>query len=74
MKNKQSKSMSIDRRQVVGGIEFGAAASLIGKPHIARAQAETIRIGFPTPLTGPFGAEARDQVKSAENHRYGSYR
>ena len=25
-----------------------------------------IRIGFPTPLTGPFGTEAKDQVKRAE--------
>ncbi|MBX9587750.1 MAG: ABC transporter substrate-binding protein [Hyphomonadaceae bacterium] len=66
MKDKQSKSMSINRRQVVGGIGFGAAATLVGMPYIARAQSETIRIGFPTPLTGPFGAEARDQVKSAE--------
>jgi branched-chain amino acid transport system substrate-binding protein len=47
---------------------LGAAAGLgvIGMPWVARAQAETIRIGFPTPLTGPFGAEAKDQVKSAE--------
>ena len=35
-------------------------------PWIARAESETIRIGFPTPLTGPYAAEARDQVKSAE--------
>ena len=35
-------------------------------PWIARAADETIRIGFPTPLTGPFAAEAKDQVKSAE--------
>ena len=35
-------------------------------PWIARAQAEAIRIGFPSPITGPFGAEAKDQVRSAE--------
>jgi branched-chain amino acid transport system substrate-binding protein len=34
-------------------------------PGILRAQSETIRIGFPTPLTGPFAAEARDQMKCA---------
>lgn len=66
MKDKQNKSISLNRRQVVGGIGFGATASILGMPYIARAQSETIRIGFPTPLTGPFGAEARDQVKSAE--------
>ena len=37
----------------------------IGRPRPARA-AETIRIGFPTPVTGPFGAEAKDQIKFAE--------
>jgi branched-chain amino acid transport system substrate-binding protein len=57
---------AVTRRRVVGGIGAGAAASLLGMPYIARAQSDTIRIGFPTPLTGPFGAEARDQVKSAE--------
>jgi len=34
--------------------------------NIARAQAPTIRIGFPTPLTGAFSAEAQDQVRAAE--------
>lgn len=66
MKNKQNTSMSLNRRQVVGGLGFGAAVSVMGMPGIVRAQADAIRIGFPTPLTGPFGAEARDQVKSAE--------
>ena len=33
---------------------------------IARAQTAPIRIGFPVPLTGPFGAEANDQVKAAQ--------
>lgn len=61
-----SKLKSPTRRQVIGGIGTGAATALIGMPYIARAQSETIRIGFPTPLTGPYGAEARDQVKSAE--------
>ncbi|MEI8400897.1 MAG: ABC transporter substrate-binding protein, partial [Alcaligenaceae bacterium] len=33
---------------------------------LARAQSETIKIGFPTPLTGAFSAEAQDQVKAAQ--------
>ncbi len=31
-----------------------------------RAQTTPIRIGFPTPLTGAFGAEAQDQVRAAQ--------
>jgi branched-chain amino acid transport system substrate-binding protein len=31
-----------------------------------RAQTATIKIGFPTPLTGAFSAEAQDQVRAAE--------
>jgi len=53
------------RRTALKGL--GAGASLIAMPWIARAQgADTIKIGFPTPLTGPFAAEAKDQVKSAQ--------
>jgi Periplasmic binding protein len=57
-------SKLISRRGAMLG--FGAGASLVAMPWIARAESETIRIGFPTPLTGPYAAEARDQVKSAE--------
>jgi branched-chain amino acid transport system substrate-binding protein len=57
-------SNPISRRGAMLG--FGAVASLAAMPWIARAESETIRIGFPVPLTGPFAAEARDQVKSAE--------
>ena len=56
---------SVSRRTVLAGLG-AAGVGLIAAPAIVRAQAETIRIGFPTPLTGPFGAEAKDQVKSAE--------
>jgi branched-chain amino acid transport system substrate-binding protein len=54
----------ISRRDALLGL--GAGTSLVAMPWVARAQGETIRIGFPTPLTGPFAAEAKDQVKSAE--------
>ena len=47
-------------------LKTGAAAmASVAAPHIARADDGPIRIGFPTPLTGPFGAEAKDQVRSA---------
>ncbi len=52
------------RRQIVGaGI---AAASSPFWFNIASAQSATIKIGFPTPLTGPFSAEAQDQKRAAE--------
>ncbi len=60
-----SKS-AISRRQVTAGLGAAAGLGVIGMPWIARAQAEAIRIGFPIPITGPFGAEAKDQAKSAE--------
>lgn len=54
----------ITRRTALLGLAGTAGA--LSMPWIARAQAETIRIGFPTPLTGPFAAEANDQVRSAQ--------
>jgi branched-chain amino acid transport system substrate-binding protein len=55
----------LSRRTALKGL--GAGVSLIAMPWVARAQqADTIKIGFPTPLTGPFAAEAKDQVKSAQ--------
>ena len=52
------------RRRLV----FGAAAAATSPAwlNIARAQERPIRIGFPVPLTGPYSAEAQDQVRGAE--------
>ena len=66
MKDKRTSSHSPTRRQFIGGMGLAAMTTLVGMPLIARAQASPIRIGFPTPLTGPFAAEARAQVKCAE--------
>ncbi len=53
---------SVTRRLVLGG-----AAGLLAAPAIVRAQgAETIKVGFPVPLTGPYGTEAQDQVRCAQ--------
>ena len=46
----------LSRRAVLAGISGGVG--LLAAPAILRAEAEAIRIGFPTPLTGPFGAES----------------
>jgi len=47
-------------------IAGAAAASSPFWFNIATAQSSTIKIGFPVPLTGPFSAEAQDQVRAAE--------
>ncbi len=64
MTDKSKGLPSITRRATLAGLAAGGAT--LAMPGILRAQGETIRIGFPTPLTGPFAAEAKDQVKSAE--------
>ena len=51
------------RRIVMAGTAMATAPALF---NIARAQAGTIKIGFPVPLTGAFSAEAQDQVRAAE--------
>ena len=52
------------RRRLV--LASGALATAPALFHLARAQAATIKIGFPVPLTGAFSAEAQDQVRAAE--------
>jgi branched-chain amino acid transport system substrate-binding protein len=54
---------STTRRQLIVG---GTAAASLPLFNIASAQTGNIKIGFPTPLTGAFSAEAQDQVKAAE--------
>lgn len=56
---------AVSRRTLVRGMAAAGTLAGIGMPFVARA-AEPIRIGFPTPVTGPFGAEAKDQIRSAE--------
>jgi len=60
---KQKVTNQTRRKMLIGG---AAAASTPLWLNVAHAQADTIKIGFPTPLTGPFSAEAQDQVKAAE--------
>lgn len=56
---------TLSRRTFVAGMAVAGTLGGIGRPRSAGA-AEAIRIGFPTPVTGPFGAEAKDQIRSAE--------
>ncbi len=58
---------SISRRRVLTTV--GAGAMLAASPfriNLAQAQEDTIKIGFPVPLTGPYGTEAQDQVRAAQ--------
>jgi len=50
-------------RPIILGACLAAAVSL---STLAHAQGGPIRIGLPVPLTGPYGAEAQDQVRNAE--------
>jgi branched-chain amino acid transport system substrate-binding protein len=64
---KTIKSGSISRRRLLTTASAGAA--LAASPfsiNLLRAQEATIKIGFPVPLTGPYGAEAQDQVRAAQ--------
>jgi branched-chain amino acid transport system substrate-binding protein len=58
---------AISRRNAlkIGGAGVALAASPF-RINILQAQEAAIKIGFPTPLTGPYGAEAQNQVKAAE--------
>jgi len=58
---------SISRRRLLTTV--GAGAVLAASPfriNLAQAQEATIKIGFPVPLTGPYGTEAQDQVRAAQ--------
>ena len=54
------------RRLLQAGAAGAALSSAPFAINIVRAQGVPIRIGFPTPLTGAFSAEAQDQVRAAE--------
>ena len=53
-------AQAFGRRLVLG------TAAALALPAVGRAQDETIKIGFPVPLTGPYTAEAQDQVRCAQ--------
>ena len=61
-----SRPANLRRRILAGG---AAGLAIAGTPLLSRmafAQTGLIKIGFPTPLTGAFSAEAQDQVRAAE--------
>jgi len=67
MTRKTSTSGSISRRHLLTTVSAGAAlAASPFRINLLQAQEATIKIGFPVPLTGPYGAEAQDQVRAAQ--------
>src|SRR6202522_102708 len=67
MTKKTAKAGSISRRRLLTTASAGAAlAASPFRIHLLQAQEATIKIGFPVPLTGPYGAEAQDQVRAAQ--------
>ena len=69
-KKEQVQGCGIDRRTFIKttGIVTGSAL-LGGFPFVRRVQAQDtgpIKLGFPIPLTGPYGTEAKDQQAGAE--------
>jgi branched-chain amino acid transport system substrate-binding protein len=62
-----TKSGSISRRRLLTTVSVGAAlAASPFRINLLQAQEATIKIGFPVPLTGPYGTEAQDQVRAAQ--------
>jgi branched-chain amino acid transport system substrate-binding protein len=67
MTRKIAASGSISRRRLLTTV--GAGAALAASPfriNLLQAQEANIKIGFPVPLTGPYGAEAQDQVRAGQ--------
>ena len=58
---------SISRRRLLTTDSAGAVlAASPFRINLLQAQEATIKVGFPVPLTGPYGTEAQDQVRAAE--------
>lgn len=56
------------RRRVLQTAAAGAAAAAVSPFmfNIARGAGDAIKIGFPVPLTGPYGSEAQEQARCAQ--------
>jgi len=62
-----TKSGRISRRRLLTTVSAGAAlAAWPFRINLLQAQEAPIKIGFPVPLTGPYGTEAQDQVRAAQ--------
>jgi branched-chain amino acid transport system substrate-binding protein len=67
MTKRITTSGSISRRRLLTTVSAGAAlAASPFRINLLQAQEANIKIGFPVPLTGPYGTEAQDQVRAAQ--------
>ncbi|WP_076858961.1 ABC transporter substrate-binding protein [Bradyrhizobium mercantei] len=67
MTNKVTKAGSISRRRLLTTASAGAVLAVSPfRINLVRAEEAPIKIGFPVPLTGPYGAEAQDQVRAGQ--------
>jgi branched-chain amino acid transport system substrate-binding protein len=67
MTKKATKTGSISRRRLLTTVSAGAAlAASPFRVNLLQAQEAAIKIGFPVPLTGPYGTEAQDQVRAGQ--------
>jgi branched-chain amino acid transport system substrate-binding protein len=67
MPKKVTEAGSISRRRLLTAASAGVAlAASPFRINLLQAQEATIKIGFPVPLTGPYGTEAQDQVRAGQ--------
>ena len=67
MTKKVAKAGSISRRRLLTTASAGAALAVSPfRINLLQAEEAPIKIGFPVPLTGPYGAEAQDQVRAGQ--------
>jgi branched-chain amino acid transport system substrate-binding protein len=67
MTKKAAKAGSISRRRLLAKASTGAALAVSPfRINLLQAQEAPIKIGFPVPLTGPYGTEAQDQVRAGQ--------
>src|ERR1700750_3242361 len=58
---------ALSRRRLLTTVSAGAALAVSPfRINLLQAEEATIKIGFPVPLTGPYGAEAQDQVRAGQ--------
>ena len=69
LKQEKRNGKGINRRTFMKVSGMATGAALFGGFHFVRKSSAAegpIKLGFPVPLTGPYGTEARDQVAGAE--------
>src|ERR1700731_5306443 len=67
MTKKAAKSAPITRRRLLTTVSAGAALAVSPfRINLLQAEEANIKIGFPVPLTGPYGTEAQDQVRAGQ--------